>query len=73
MNTAEIIESKQKLEENIKSLLWNFKMEHGLSDVEIDVMTRNIYMDGSVKSFCTTLDVVVTAKANESGVEITIK
>lgn len=73
MNTAEIIESKQKLEENIKSLLYNFKMEHGLSDVEIDVMTRNIYMDGSVKSFYTTLDVVITAKANESGTEITIK
>lgn len=73
MNTAEIIQSKQVLEENIKSLVADFKAKNRLSDVDIDVITHNIYMDGSVGSFCQTLDVVVTAKVNESGAEIIIK
>ena len=38
-----------------------------------EVTTRNIYMDGTVQSFCTKFDVVVTAKATESGTEIIIK
>lgn len=73
MNTAEIIQSKQVLEENIKSLVADFKTKNSLSDVDIDVITHNIYMDGSVGSFFQTLDVVVTAKVNEAGAEIIIK
>lgn len=73
MNTAEIIQSKHKLEEEIKSLITDFKRGNNLSDVQVDTLTRNIYMDGSAGSFCQTLDVVVTAKVNESGAEIIIK
>lgn len=73
MNTTELIQSKQKLEENIKSLISGFKKEHELSDIDIDVVTHKVYLDGTPKSFCTTLDVVVTATVNESGTEIVIK
>lgn len=73
MNVTEIIQSKQKLEENIKSLISGFKKEHELSDVDVNVITHNVYMDGTSKSFCTMLDVVVTATVNESGTEIVIR
>lgn len=73
MNAAEIIQSKQKLEEEIKSLLTDFKRKNNLSDVQVDTLTRNIYMDGSVGSFHQMIDVVVTATVNESGTEIVIK
>lgn len=73
MNTAEIIQSKQVLEKNIKTLVTEFKIKNSLSEVGVDIITRNIYMDGSAGSFCQILDVVVTAKVNESGAEIIIK
>lgn len=73
MNTTSIIESKQKLEEDIKSLVSGFKEEHNLTDIDIDVITHKIYMDGAVKSFCTTLDIIVTATVNESGTNIVIR
>lgn len=73
MNAAEIIQSKQKLEEEIKSLITDFKRENNLSDVQVDTLTRNIYTDGSIGSFRQIVDVVVTAKVNELGAEIIIK
>lgn len=73
MNIAEIIQSKQKLEENIKSLISGFKDELKLSDIDIDVIIHKIYMDGSVNLLCTLLDVVFTDIVNESGTDIIIK
>lgn len=73
MDIAEVIQSKQVLEKNIKTLVTKFKIKNSLSEVGVDIITRNIYMDGSVGSFCQILDVVVTAKVNESGTEIVIK
>lgn len=73
MDTTEIIQSKQKLEEEIKSLITDFKRKNKLSDVQVDTLTRNIYMDGSAGSFYQMIEVVVTATVNESGTEIVIK
>ncbi|RHV92605.1 hypothetical protein DXA95_12430 [Odoribacter sp. OF09-27XD] len=73
MNTAEIIQSKQKLEENIKSLISGFKDDLKLSDTDIGVIIHKIYMDGSVNLLCTLLDVVFTDIVNESGTDIVIR
>lgn len=70
MNTAEIIQSKRELEEQISMLVKEYKENHNLSDIEVNTRIRRFDAGFMVK---TEVDTRVTAKVNESGTEIIIR
>lgn len=70
MDTAEIIQSKQKLEEEISILVGQYKEKHNLSDIVVSTRVRRFDAGFMVK---TEIDTNVTAVLNEDGAEIVIK
>lgn len=70
MNTAEIIQSKQELEDKINTLVDEYREKHNLSDISVNTRVRRFDVGFMNKI---EVDTVVTATVNESGTEIVIK
>lgn len=70
MNTAAIIRSKKKLEEQISALVKEYKGKHNLTNIEVNTRVRRFDAGFMIK---TEVDTVVTATINEGGSEIIIK